>query len=137
MSQKNLEFYPFHPSDEKTHKIETELMPRLDQSQPFHVEELLDEFQDDLNASLKKYENKRFEVEGVAIYVGKDIHNKPSIQIAEKDNGKCCALTIFPNDDFYSKVNVGDKVVVRANYLVLSNWFGIVMKNSELIKVVR
>ena len=38
-------------------------------------------------------------------------------------------------DDHYSKVAVGDTVVVRANYLVMTNRIGIVMKHSELVSV--
>lgn len=45
------------------------------------------------------------------------------------------ALVIFPTDDHYSKVMVGDRVVVRANYLVMSNHYGLVMKFSELVSV--
>lgn len=45
------------------------------------------------------------------------------------------ALVIFPTDDHYSKVAVGNTVTVRANYLVMRNLFGIVMKFSELISV--
>ncbi len=135
MNKEKLEFYPFHPSDEKTHLIETTKMPILEQISPFNVYELLNELQNDLSESLKKYEDKRFEVEGVVIYVGPDIHNKPSIQISTGKKEKCCALTIFQNEEFYNKVSIGDKVIVRANYLVLSNWFGVVMKNSELVKV--
>lgn len=135
MNKEKLEFYPYHPSNEKTHLIETTKMPILEQTLPFKVDELLREFNNDLQGSLKIYEDKRFEVEGVAIYVGPDIHNKPSIQISNDENGKCCALTIFPKTDFYKEVSVGDKVIVRANYLVLSNLFGVVMKNSEIKKV--
>lgn len=137
MGKEKLEFYPFHPSNEKTHLIETTKMPILEQILPFKVDTLLSEFNNNLHESLKVYEDKRFEVEGVAIYVGPDIHNKPSIQISNEINGRCQALTIFPNNDFYKEVSVGDKVIVKANYLVLSNLFGIVMKNSELIKVIK
>lgn len=137
MSEVKLEFYPFHPSNEKTHIIETTKMPILNQSLPFKVNKLLEEFENDLYTSLKIYEDKRFEVEGIAIYVGPDVHHKPSIQISNEINGKCCALTIFPNKDFYKEVSVGDRIIVKANYLVLSNLFGVVMKNSELVKVTK
>lgn len=137
MKSKELEFYPSHPSMKKTHLIETTYMPVLNQVEPFLVNKLLEEFKTDLYKSLDIYEDKRFEIEGIAIQVGPDVHNKPSIQISNKIDGECCALTIFPNKDFYKEVSVGDRVVVRANYLVLSNLFGVVMKNSELVKVVK
>ena len=50
-------------------------------------------------------------------------------------DGKTYALVIFPNDDHYTKVQVGDTVTVRANYLVMCNRYGIVMKHSELVSV--
>lgn len=132
-----LEFYPAHPSGEKTHRIETTPMPLLTQDAPFGVKTLCAELGNDLNAALAVYEDKRFEVTGIAKKIGPDIHNKPSIELSDSVDGECCALCIFPSDDFYSKVSVGDTVTVRANYLVMSNWFGVVMKHSELVEVVK
>ena len=130
-----LKFYPAHPSGEKTHIIETSPMPVLEQSFPFEVKNLNDEFLADDDKFFETYVDKRFEVTGVAIKIGPDIHNKPSIEISDNVGGKCHALCIFPTDDFYSKVSVGDTVIVRANYLVMSNRFGLVMKFSEFVKV--
>lgn len=130
-----LEFYPAHPSGEKTHRIETTPMPLLMQDAPFDAKTLCEEFSNNLNGALAKYEDKRFEVTGIAKKIGPDIHNKPSIELSDGVDGECYALCIFPNDDFYSKVSVGDTVAVRANYLVMSNWFGVVMKHSELVEV--
>ncbi len=135
MNKEELIFYPFHPSDEKTHLIETTIMPILEQEKPFDVLQLYTDLNDDLSKNLKIYEDKRFEVEGFVINVGPDVHNKPSIKLSNEKNGKCYALTIFPNTNFYNDVSVGDKVIIKANYLVLSNLFGVVMKNSELVKV--
>lgn len=137
MSKEKLEFYPIHPSRRKTHVIEKSIMPDLSQSSPFNVLELLNELNNNLSESLKIYEDKRFEVEGIVTYIGPDIHHKPSLKLSNSKNGKCCALTIFPKKDFYKQVSLGDKVIVKANYLVLCNLFGVVMKNSELIKVVK
>lgn len=130
-----LVFYPKHPSSLKTHKIETKPMPILAQEKPFDVKSLFNEFDADLYGALKIYEDKRFEVTGIAVKVGLDVHNKPSIEISDCVGGKTYALTIFPTDEHYEKVSVGDKVTVRANYLVLCNLFGVVMKHSELVKV--
>lgn len=135
MNTEPLTFYPKHPSDQKTFQIETTDMPVLPQKAPFDVLPLYQEFSTDLNAALKRYEDKRFEVTGIARKVGPDVHNKPSIEISDSIDGRCYALVIFPTDDHYSQVSVGDKVTVRANYLVFSNWFGVVMKHSELVKV--
>lgn len=133
MNNDKLTFYPKHPSDIKTYKIETTPMPVLEQKEPFDVKMLRDAFCENLNEALASYEDKRFEVTGIASKIGLDIHNKPSIELSDKVGGQCYTLCIFPSDDFYDKVSVGDKVTIRANYLVMSNWYGVVMKYSELI----
>lgn len=135
MKNEELTFYPEHPSGIKTHKIETSAMPALSQYAPFDVKTLCLELQNDLDSALAIYEDKRFEVTGVAIKIGPDVHNKPAIEISDKADGRCYALCIFPTSDFYEEASVGDIVTVRANYLVLSNWFGVVMKYSELVGV--
>lgn len=132
---KELEFYPKHPSDSKTHIIETTAMPILSQNTPFDAEVLCEEFSSDSEKFYAKYVDKRFEVTGIAKKVGPDIHNKPSIELSNSTTGQTYALVIFPTDDHYSKVAVGDRVVVRANYLVMSNYYGLVMKFSELVEV--
>lgn len=135
MINETLQFYPQHPSDAKTHQIETTEMPLLEQDAPFAVKSLHDAFWADQEGFLSMYQDKRFEITGIAVKIGPDVHNKPSIEIAEKLGDRTYALVIFPTDDHYSKVAVGDCVTVRANYLVMSNWFGTVMKHSELISV--
>lgn len=135
MEQEELTFYPKHPSGMKTHKIETTPMPMLPQDAPFDVKKLHEEYQADAGAFLRKYVDKRFEVTGIAKKIGPDVHNKPSIELSDSVDGKTYALVIFPTDDHYGKVAVGDAVTVRANYLVMSNLFGTVMKFSELVSV--
>lgn len=68
--------------------------------------------------------DKRFEVTGIAKKVGPDIHNKPSNELSDSIDGQTYALVIFPTNEHYSKVKVGDRVVVRTNYLVMSNHYG-------------
>ena len=128
-------FYPEHPSAEKTHYIETTPLPILKQDQPFFVKDFCGEFTADADSFFAKYVDKRFEVTGIAKKVGPDPHNKPSIELSDAIDGQIYALVIFPTDDHYSKVAVGDTVVVRANYLVMTNRIGIVMKHSELVSV--
>lgn len=135
MNNRELIFYPSHPSDEKTHQIETSAMPVLEQAAPFSVKTLCDEFKADADSFFSTYVDKRFEVTGIAKKVGPDIHNKPSIEISDSVNGQTYALVIFPTDEHYSKVKVGNRVTVRANYLVMSNHYGTVMKYSELTEV--
>ena len=128
-------FYPEHPSPEKTHFIETTPLPILPQEKPFSVKDFCAEFEADADAFFANYVDKRFEVTGIAKKVGPDPHNKPSIELSDRVGGQTYALVIFPTDDHYSKVAVGDRVVVRANYLVMTDRIGIVMKHSELVSV--
>ena len=135
MHNEPLRFFPEHPSGEKTHLIETTPMPILSQSAPFDVKPLRGQFDADLNSALAAYQDKRFEVTGVSIKVGLDIHNKPSVELSDSPDGECHALCIFPKADILKKVKAGENVTIRANYLVHSNWFGVVMKHSELVGV--
>lgn len=130
-----LKFYPNHPSNVKTHQIETTAMPILEQDVPFDVKTLCDEFAADADSFFGKYVDRRFEVTGIAKKIGPDIHHKPSIELSDSIDGLTYALVIFPTDDHYSKVEVGDTVTVRANYLVMSNHYGTVMKFGELVSV--
>lgn len=135
MNNETLKFFPEHPSDAKTYQIETTAMPILEQDMPFAVKTLCDEFAADADSFYAKYVDKRFEVTGIAKKVGPDIHNKPSIEISDNISGQTYALVIFPTDKHYRHVAVGDTVVVRANYLVMSNHYGTVMKFSDLVSV--
>lgn len=135
MKNEELQFYPKHPSDAKTHQIETTAMPLMAQDAPFEAKALYCEFTADADSFFAKYTDKRFEITGIAKKIGPDIHNKPSIEISDSANGQTYSLVIFPTDSHYKKVAVGDRVVVRANYLVMSNHYGTVMKYSELISV--
>lgn len=130
-----LRFYPAHPSGEQTRLIETTPMPRKEQDAPYAAKALADTFRADLNAALAEYQGTRFEVTGVAIKVGPDIHSKPSIELSDSMDGSCQVLCVFPNEAHYSQVSAGDTVVVRGNYLVMSNQFGVVLKFSELVDV--
>lgn len=134
-TDEELKFYPKHPSELKTHQIETAEMPALEQSKPFGVKALCDEFALNAESFFARYADKRFEVVGIAKRIGPDIHRKPSIEISNCVAGPTYALTVFPTKEHYSKVNVGDTVIVRGNYLVMSNHYGVVMKCSELVSV--
>lgn len=132
-NDKELIFIPEHPSSWKTLQIETKNSPLLEQDKPIDSLELYNLFCNDFDNSLKTYQNKRFEVIGIATKVGPDIHNKPSIELSSEATGRCHILCVFPSDDIYNKVSVGDKIICRGNYLVMSNWYGIVIKKCELV----
>lgn len=133
-NKEELRFYPKHPSSLKTHKIETKAMPLLEQEAPLEARSLCMEMCEDLEKALGTYRDKRFIVTGIITKIGPDIHNKPSVELSDQVDGQCYALCIFPTDDFYREVAVGDRVTIRANYLVMSNWYGVVMKYSELVR---
>lgn len=135
MKNEELKYYHEHPSSARTHEIETTALPVLEQDEPFNMKKLYEEFLENPDEFLSTYMDRRFVVSGIAKKVGPDIHNKPSIEISDSINGQTYALLIFPTDDHYNKVKVGDSVTVRANYLVMCNHYGLVMKFSELISV--
>lgn len=133
MNNEDLIFIPKHPSSIKTHQIETKDSVLLEQTEPISSKKLYSQFINDFDNSLNRYQDKRFEVIGTAIKIGPDIHNKPSIEISSDIDERCHILCVFANNDIYDNVSVGDEVIVRGNYLVMSNWYGIVLKKCELI----
>ena len=127
-------FYPFHPSPEKTHEIQSTPSPMLEgQRGPFAVGGLREAFDSDPEGTLALCQDKRFDVTGVVIWVGLDPHNLPTVQLSDLADGPCYAHCIFPQDDILKQVKPGDRVTIRSNYLVLSRRFGVVMKFSELL----
>ena len=128
-----LQFYPQHPSSLKTLRIETTDMPLLKQDKPISAKELCDAFAQDPEEFFSRYVDKRFEVTGVVKKIGPDIHNEPSLELSDCIDGQTYTLAIFPSEKLYAGVQPGDTVVIRSNYLVMSNLFGLVMKHSELV----
>ena len=127
-------FYPCHPSPEKTHRIQTAPSPMLaGQKAPFEAAALRQAFDRDPQGSLAIYQDKRFDVAGTVIWAGLDPHGLPSVQLSDGPGGACFAHCIFPEDGILEQVKPGDRVVIRANYLVLSRRFGVVMKFSQLL----
>ena len=104
------------------------------QTTPFPVRDLREGFDRDPEGSLTRYQDKRFDVTGTAIWVGLDPHNLPTVQLSDEAGGTCYAHCIFPVEDILEQVQVGDRVTIRSNYLVLSARFGVVMKYSELLE---
>ena len=133
MNKEPIKFYPEHPSDSKTHQLETQDSPVLEQSEPIASSKLYELFCNDFDSALNIYEDKRFEISGTAIYVGLDGHKKPSVQLSDAVDGRCHVLCVFPTEDILNEVVVGDKITVRGNYLVMCNWYGIVIKKCEVV----
>jgi hypothetical protein len=92
MKKEELAYYTPHPTGAKMTQIETTDMPLLEQVSPFDVKALFEEFMKDAAGALKIYEDKRFEVTGIAKKTGLDIHQKPSIEISNEATGECYAL---------------------------------------------
>lgn len=128
-----LVYYTEHPSGIKTFFIENFNMKEFEQEDSFEIKTLCDDFRNDIGLTFEKYQDKRLEVTGVVKTVGPDVHNKPSIELSDSVEGECYALCIFPSDDIYDNVSVGDTVTVKANFLVMTNWYGVVMKHSEMV----
>ena len=128
------DFYPCHPSPERTRQIQTAPSPMLEgQSAPLEALDLRRAFDSDPEGSLANYQDKRFDVTGIVIWAGLDPHSLPTIQLSDRADGTCYAHCIFPREDVLTLVKPGDRVSIRANYLVLSRRFGVVMKYSELL----
>lgn len=128
-------FYPERPSDETIIRSSTTISSRLPQEAPFDVKRLRMEFDKDLPGALETYHDRRFEITGIVSKVGADYHSTPGFVLSDSVDGENCAVCGFQNSEVYDRISIGDRVVVRGNYLVLSNWFGLVMKNCELVKV--
>lgn len=109
--------------------------PTFVQDEPLDARAVYEEFVEQYDIAAEKYYEKRIEMIGVASKIGPDIHGKPSIEISDRADGRCYALYIFQNDDFYSKVSLGDTVVCRGNLLRAREPFGAVLKKSELLEV--
>lgn len=100
MDNEELIFIPEHPSNIKTHEIETKDSILLEQTEPIKSAVLYNKFINDFDNSLNTYKDKRFEVAGTVIKVGPDIHNKPSVEISSNVEERCHILCVFPNEDY-------------------------------------
>ena len=117
--------------------FETHDCPVLVQDSPLDVAAVYREFTEQYDAAAEKYYEKRVEMTGVVRKIGPDIHSKPSIEFSDRVDGRCYALFIFENDEFYSRISVGDTVICRGNFLRAREPFGAVLKKSELIDDLR
>ena len=127
-------FYPCHPSPEKTKQIQTEPSPLLEgRTTAFDAAALRADFDRDPEGTLARCQDKRFAVTGVVSWVGLDPHHLPAVQLSHRVDGPCYTHCIFPEDRILEQVKPGDRVEILANYLVLSRRFGVVMKFSQLL----
>lgn len=108
--------------------------PVLPQEKACDAKELFEEFCEQFERSLETYRDKRFEVSGIAVKIGPDLHGKPSIELSDCPNGKCHVLFVFESENDYKNVKTGERITCRGNYLGVTNEFGVVMKRSEIVQ---
>lgn len=114
-------------------KIETQIMPLMEQEKPLEAKVLHAEFCSEWEKSNEKYFLKRQTVKGTVIWMGKDIHNKHSIQLSDKEQGQCYVHCVLISGEGYRDVQIGDNIVVQGNYLECHPEFGVVLKMSEVV----
>lgn len=115
-------------------KIETKIMPLMEQDEPIEAKSLHEEFCTDWKTSNEKYLLKRQTVKGTVIWMGADIHHKHSIQLSDSVHGDCYVHCVLISEKEYGDVKVGDSVVMQGNYLECHPEFGVVLKMSEVVK---
>ena len=125
---------PNEPHGERMRQIEFEIMPPLQQEKPVNAVALFREFEADDDMAQQKFAYYRLDTEGIASKVQRDVHGKPSIELSDRVNGRCYGLCVFNDPGILDAVTPGEHVLIRGNYLAASNLYGIIIKNSELIR---
>lgn len=90
----------------------------------------------------RKYEGGPVSVRGVAVTVGPDIHDLPSIGLSDRAGSPVYVHCVLPDGDFakLGGVKAGQEVTLRGNYLLFSTGeaFGndemVVLKQCEIVK---
>ena len=118
---------------EGARKIQEVFMPMTVQEVPFNAKQLHADFCADREKCEAEYFLKRQTVKGVVMWMGDDIHNKPSIQLSDKPDGDCYVHCVLAKKD-YADVKVGDEIVMQGNFLECHPEFGVVLKMSEVVK---
>lgn len=118
---------------EGAQRIQQEFMPLMPQDAPFEAKKLHADFCADRSKCEAEYFLKRQRVTGVVMWMGEDIHNKPSIQLSDKADGDCYVHCVLAKAD-YSDVKIGDTIVCQGNFLECHQEFGVVLKMSTIEK---
>lgn len=113
-------------------KIQTEKMPMQDEN--WTAKELHTAFCENWSEYNERCYGKRQTVTGVVMWMGKDIHNKHSIQLSNSKDGNCYVHCVIISEDYYGDVKVGDTITMQGNYLECHPEFGVVLKYSEVVK---
>lgn len=116
-------------------RFEKEDCPAFDQAAPLQAKEIHAAFAEAFASAEHTYFEKRVDITGVVTRVGPDIHAKPSLELSDREGGRCYALMVFPDDTVYRQVSVGDTVVCRGNLLGAMEPWGAVIKKSEVLQL--
>ena len=117
--------------------IQAEIKPETKQDKPFEAKQLHTDFCADFENCNKKYFGYRQTVTGVVMWTGEDIHHKHSIQLSDKADGDCYVHCVLIDENHYAGVKVGDRIVMKGNYLECHPEFGVVLKMSEVTEIVK
>lgn len=71
---------------------------------------------------------------GIVTYMGLDIHNLPSLRLSDDVNGLVYVHPCLRSEAEYEGIQVGDTVTVTGSFHILSNDWGVVLKNSTVTK---
>ncbi len=87
----------------------------------------------DVEGTARKYADGPVTVRGIAVSVGPDIHNLPSVGLSDRAGGTVYVHCVLPDGDFskLEGVKAGQEVMLRGNYLLFST--GEVFGNDEMV----
>ncbi len=122
------------PDEKQALKVLTQFMPLTAQDAPFDAADFHGEFLADWAKANEKYFGYRQTAKGIIIWMGEDIHKLPTIQISDSTDGISLIHFVLTDEKEYGDLKVGDTVVLQGNYLVCHPEFGLVMKQSVVIK---
>ncbi len=105
----------------------------MEQAAPITASALHRAFCEGWDACNDRYFGHRQTVSGVVLWMGDDIHHKPSIQLSDSAEGNCCVHCVLISEKGTGSVRVGDRVTMQGNYLECHPKFGVVLKYSELV----
>ena len=114
-------------------QIEFEIMPSLQQEKAVNAVELYEAFDSRTEQMQQKYAYYRFDVEGIASRVRRDVHGKPSVELSDRVEGKSYVLCVFNDKGILDAVKPGEHVTIRGNYLAASSLYGVIIKNSQVL----
>ena len=101
-------------------------------AEPVDVKKIYDALLDDNDGARAEYFEKRIVLTGVVSKVGPDVWGVPSLELSDRADGRCYGLIVFPSDEIYDKVRIGDTVSVLGNLLNIREPYGIVVKKCVL-----